>query len=293
MRLPPPSTVAVSRSRLVAPVWLLLAGCATAVPTRPELPLPLRSPGGVGGEQLVAELAALDLPSRQAVLWQQFEAGNVPSLLARLVPVTIRRQIAGRERTATFWVTPDYFGFGRDGDWCRMPMSPPLAQSIAERLGCVLPTRRMVDAIWSAAPAQLEPFPFSPREHDITALPLFFEHHRQIELQFEQWRGDGTRDQLVAGIKKDVVASPLVSAYPGRVVIYGWHRRDGRPIQPLSKVHSFSHVDYSHGVRLVAQRMVLDGRVTSVDAVMADAALHELLSDEGPFLPRVLPPDAP
>jgi len=48
-------------------------------------------------------------------------------------------------------------------------------------------------------------------------------------------------------------------------------------------VHAFAHVDYSHGLRLVARRMEVDGVMTTVDAVLADPALHPLLSDEGPF----------
>jgi hypothetical protein len=33
-----------------------------------------------------------------------------------------------------------------------MPMTPTLAQQLADRLDCVLPTARMVDRIWAAAP---------------------------------------------------------------------------------------------------------------------------------------------
>ncbi|MCA8967265.1 MAG: hypothetical protein KDC48_20460, partial [Planctomycetes bacterium] len=157
-------------------------------------------------------------------------------------------------------------------------LAPDLAQAIADRLGCVLPTRCMVDAIWGAAARQLEPSPFSPREYDIVALPLFLEHHRRIEAQL----GESRAGALIAGIKKDVVVTPRLAEQPGRVAIYGWHRPGGAAIQPLYTGHSFAHVDYSHGVRLCARCVVLDGTVTTVAAVLADPALHALLSDEGP-----------
>jgi len=76
---------------------------------------------------------------------------------------------------------------------------------------------------------------------------------------------------------------PLIASWPGRVCIYGWHYQNGTPIQPLSKVHTFPHVDYSHGIRLVARTCEVDGAFSTIDAVLADPALHVLLSDEGPF----------
>ena len=36
--------------------------------------------------------------------------------------------------------------------------------------------------------------------------------------------------------------------FPDRVAIYGWHRPDGRPIQPLSTVHGFRYADRNNFV---------------------------------------------
>jgi hypothetical protein len=142
----------------------------------------------------------------------------------------------------------------------------------------VLPTRAMVDAIWAAAAVKLAPQPFHPAQHDILAVELFARHHAEIERQ----RQGRPQHLLVAGAKKDVVRSALLASWPGRVVIYGWHRLDGTAIQPLWKGHTSGHVDYSHGLRLVARTMEVDGEPTTVDAVLADPELHVLLSDEGP-----------
>jgi hypothetical protein len=252
----------------------LHASCAQGAP-RLHFPDPRSSP--TSGSELAQRIGELTLVDREAMLWQEFERGNVPAHLGRLVPVTTSAIVDGTVRTARFWVAPDWFGFGTEADWLRMPMAPPLAQRIADRLDCTLPTRRMSDAIWQQSSVKVTPLPISPKQHDICAVAQFHRHHDMIEGQLQ-----GTdRAQLVAGAKKDVVVSALMAAHPRRVVIYGWHQLDGKPIQPLSKVHGFGHVDYSHGIRFVARAMDVDGRPTTVAAVLADPDLHVLLSDEG------------
>jgi hypothetical protein len=67
------------------------------------------------------------------------------------------------------------------------------------------------------------------------------------------------------------------------VAIYGWHRSDGEPIQPLSLFHPNWYVDYSHGVRLVGSMMLVDGALRPVAEVLKDPSLAPLLSDEGPL----------
>ena len=85
----------------------------------------------------------------------------------------------------------------------------------------------------------------------------------------------------LGGIKKDVVVTPLLASNPGRVAIYGWHQLNGTPIQPLYLGHIEAYVDYSHGIRLVSQQMVVQGVEMSVADVLAHPDLHVLLSDEG------------
>jgi hypothetical protein len=134
----------------------------------------------------------------------ELTTGNVPAHLRRMVPVSFEAVVKGKARTATIWCTPDYLGVGEDTDWFRMPLTPQSAQGIADRLDCVLPTRRMVDAIWRQAAVQLEPAPFSPKHYDITSVATFYLSHSQIELQLGARQGP-----LVGGIKKDVVITPL------------------------------------------------------------------------------------
>jgi hypothetical protein len=244
----------------------------------PHLHLPPRTQR-LAGSALAAQWGRLPLAEREQRVRAQFLAGNVPARLADLAPVTISEEIDGEWRTVTVWVTPDYFAIGTDEDDLRMPLSPQAAQWLCDRLDCALPTSRLVDAIWLQARVKVTPQPISPKQHDIASLPVFAMHDRMVDAQTAREPGD----TLVAGHKKDVVLSTLLQEWPDRVVLYGWHRLDGTPIQPKSKVHTTPHVDYSHGVRLVSRTVLLDGEPTTLDAVLADPRLCALLSDEGPL----------
>ena len=258
---------------------------ASATPMLPVPPRTLTCPGSA----LAPQLSGLQLADREARILAMFEQGNVPTFLAELVPVTLRARIGEHDHEATVWCTPDCFGLGIDDDWLRLPLTPLLAQRLADRLGCTLPTRRLVDTIWAQATVKVEPHPFHPRDHDILSVAVFAASHAAIEAA----RGDAPRTALLAGHKKDVVISALLRDWPNRVVIYGWHHLDGKPIQPLWKGHTQGHVDYSHGIRFVARAMQLDGVATTVDAVLAHPELHVLLSDEGPIAPARYPDPTP
>ncbi len=255
--------------------------------TPPRLQLPTRH-GRTSGSALAAQWGRLPLAERELRVQSQFTAGNVPTRLANLAPVTISEEIDGEWRTVTVWVTPDYFAIGTDEDDLRIPLSPATAQWLCDQLDCTLPTARLVDAIWLQARHKVTPQPISPKHHDIASLPVFALHDRMVDAQTAREPGDA----LVAGHKKDVVLSTLLQEWPDRVVLYGWHRLDGTPIQPKSKAHTTPHVDYSHGIRLVSRTVLLDGRPTTLDAVLADPRLCALLSDEGP-LPAARYPATP
>ncbi len=63
-----------------------------------------------------------------------------------------------------------------------------------------------------------------------------------------------------AGHKKDVVITNRLTREQGRIAIYGWHQPTGIPIQPLSTVHGAGYADYSHGIRLVSDVVLIDGK---------------------------------
>ena len=129
-----------------------------------------------------------------------------------------------------------------------MPMRPQTAQAIADACDGSLITVKISDDIFAKAEVKLPPRPLT-KDRDPAA--TFYEHHRIIEEQ----RGGAALGLLVAGIKKDVVLTNRLRERERRVAIYGWHKPDGKPIQPLYVGHSDSHVDYSHGIRLMSRRM--------------------------------------
>jgi hypothetical protein len=87
----------------------------------------------------------------------------------------------------------------------------------------------------------------------------------------------------VSGIKKDVVLSNRLDERPNRVAIYGWHKLDGKPIQPLNVSHVSWYVDYSHGVRLIKRGIEIDGKPRDLKLVLFSEKWSPLLSDEGPI----------
>jgi hypothetical protein len=237
-----------------------------------SLDLPPRAPDAQGGSAFARSIAGLPLKEREERILAEVKAGNVPAFLRRLVPVTVTR--GGIK--ATYHVAPDYLAIGSDGDYFLAPMTPFTAQKIADLLGCTLPTPRMVDDIYVSAKIKMTPSPIPPSPA-MTTVPVFLRHDETVR----NGRGQEPLGVLVAGHKKDVVIANKVFAATGKVAIYGWHKPDGRPIQPLYTGHTAAWVDYSHGIRLVGRKMVVDGKETTIDEVLANPTLAPLLSDEG------------
>ncbi len=263
--------------RPLAHAVLLSVACAPAA--HPQvLELPPRPKGAPGGAEVAREVRTLDLESREERVFAEVARGNVPEWIRQLSPVEVTREIEGQEFRATFWVTPDYLAVGSERDFFLVPLSPQTAQRIADLVGGLLPTPRLVDAIWSAAAVRLDPAPIPPGP-EMTTVGVFEEHNRIVGAQ----RANRAEPMgvLVAGHKKDVVITATLATRPGKVAIYGWHRLTGEPIQPLYAGHTDRWVDYSHGIRLVHREVMIGGTRRDLTAVLRDPALAPLLSDEG------------
>ena len=247
------------------------------------LNLPQRAPDAPSGSSFVTSIKALGKAEREDRVFEQLSSGNVPDFLRRLVPVTVQSDDSAF--TLTYFVTPDYLSIGPDTDYCLMPMTPMLAQRIADAAGCMLPTRKMVDDIYRAARLKLIPQPIPPGPAMVTA-EVFAAHNDSVWHQRSAVLADFPLGTLVAGDKKDIIlsnsiANNLKAGVPRPVVIYGWHRPDGTPIQPVYNGHGEGYADYSHGVRLVQRRMILNGRSVNMDSLLLDESRCGLLSDEG------------
>jgi len=245
-----------------------------------QLNLPPRAASAPIGSAFLRQIETLGPVEREAAIQKEMLAGNVPEFLRPLKELEISATDAqGGKHTAKLFVMSDYLAIGTDADFFRMPMRPLTAQAIVDAAGASLLTAKLSDDIYQQAELKLEPRPLmKDREFPAT----FYQSHQIIE---EQRQGKPL-GLLVAGIKKDVVLTNRLSEKARRVAIYGWHRLDGKPIQPLYVGHSDSHVDYSHGIRLMSRRIIVDGELLDVDAVLKDPVLNVLVSNEGPIEAR-------
>ncbi len=229
----------------------------------------------ITGTEFYRAAFAMKWAQRDSFVVKEALAGNIPGFLKKLVPVNVSvfDSLSGRLISATYYVSPDYLSIGTDADWARVNITPKAAQRIADSLDCFLPTRKMVDDIYKAATVKLEPVPmYAFRD----STPTMWHHHLIVEGQRKGRKG------LIAGIQKDVVISSAIikDKRPDRVAIYGWHKPDGKPIQPLYTGHIFWWVDYSQGIRLVYRKIKVQDKWMDYQTVLEDPVLKKLLCDE-------------
>lgn len=272
---------AVALHRFLVRLILLISLLNHAAPAQ-TLSLPPRPAQALTGSQLAtnATLLSPDLLIREGFIEKEIRSGNLPNFLRRLCPISITNLSAGATNLATIYATPDYLALGSDEDYLLMPMTPATAQRIADAAGCLLPTRKLSDAIYARAEVKLPPQPMTPGP-TMTTVPVFVQHNNIVRKQRMDVLQAHPLGVLVAGDKKDVVITTKLTTATNKVAIYGWHRTNGVAIQPLYLGHTSAWVDYSHGIRLVSQTLLLNGQPTNAAAILADTNLCSLLSDEG------------
>ncbi len=222
-------------------------------------------------------IAGLGGEERERAILREVASGNVPSFLRGLKPVELdHTDRDGKRVRVVVWVMPDYLSVGSDDDYVRVPIGLPTAIAIARELDCILPTRKIVDAVHRQSELRLRPEPMKPGPR-MTGSEYFREHNGKIERQLAG-REPGA---LVSGHKKDLVITNRLARAARRVAIYGWHRRSGEPIQPLSTVHGARYADYSHGVRLVSATVEVNGQQRSIYDVLEQPRLARALTYEG------------
>lgn len=262
---------------------LILLLCLATASASQTLQLPDRSDFSLTGSQLVSVLSPLGRAEREERIFREVLEGNVPAFLRQLVPITY--SISGK--SITVYVTPDYMALGSDDDHFLMPMGGPLAQRVANFLNCSMPTRPLVDRIYAAASLKLraQPIPWSDL---MITVPVFWQHMDSVSaLRIPQLTAHplGT---LVGGHKKDVILShkiyeELKTLVPKPVVIYGWNWADGSVIQPVYNGHVEWYADYSHGIRLVSDTVLVDGVPHSYRSLLTDPGMYSLVADTKPL----------
>jgi hypothetical protein len=247
---------------------------------QPAPAIPKRPADAVGGTAFFKTLEKLAREEREEAIATEIIRGNFPDFLRSFKQIKLTaKDASGKEISATLEVMPDYLAIGSNEDFVRVPMNPRTGCRIAEAFGCSLPTRKIVDAIHTNAAIKLEPRPLTEARE---AIATFVQHHQIIE---EQRKASNSAElgDLVSGIKKDLVLSNRLEEKPNRVAIYGWHKLDGKPIQPLNVSHVSWYVDYSHGARLIKRMIEIDGKPRDFRTALISEKWSPLLSDEGPI----------
>ena len=247
------------------------------------LNLPARQVGALNGTQFITTISSptLSITSRENLIYSEVANGNVPYSFRNLVMVASSAVINTQTYVVKYFVLPDYLAIGHDTDYFLCPMSPMLATKIGSLTGCTLPTRKMVNDIWSAATVKLSPQPIPPSSQ-MTTVPVFAQHDSMVWTQRGPLVAAHPLGELVSGDKKDVVISNQIYTTANRVCIYGWIQTNGTAIQPLTNVHADTYMDYSHGIRLVQNDCLLNGTTsTTIQSILESSTLNPILSDEG------------
>ena len=275
--------------RVSFPCWIVvvlianvLLGCDSKVENLAvEWEVPPRDRSASTGSELMRQWDKLSLEERESSIVQEVLAGNVPDWIRSLRIVELDRLDGGKGVEVQVAVLPDYLAVGSSDNFVIMPMSPQAAQQIADATDMMLPTPMLVDAIWAQSDARLDPKPIPP-SGAMTTLPVFVEHDQILRAQ--RASAAVPPGAWLAGHKKDVVLTTALNGPSARVAIYGWHRSDGSPIQPIYVGHTDRWVDYSHGVRLVSRSILVNGSVQSLPDVLKHETRSQWFLDEGPLV---------
>lgn len=274
--------------------------------TVPVLVPPARAADAPTGSAFIASLGDRKGVERENRIFDQIRAGNMPPSLLNFSTVrTSANDRAGQRHEIEFYVTPDVLAIGTESDHVRIPTDPVTAQRIADRFDCLLPTARMVEQLYQAAPTKLAFIPGNyagtPRAHLQDASSSYQWHSQQIDRQLRR-----PPTILTAGHKKEIVISNgymrasrnkttgAMGPARAKLAFYGAYTAGGVPIQAprngttvMRGYPSFAHepvfVDYSHGVRLVWPTMKVDGAERRVADVLRDQNLSVLIAAEGPI----------
>ena len=229
----------------------------------------------LNGDKFFHQINNLSGSAREDIILYNFSNGLIPDFLRNLKPVKVNNGI----HEIIYFVTNDYLSIGDDNNYLRIPTTPITAQKIANLYNCTLPTKKMVMDIWKQSTHKIEPNPLPPISQ-MTSSQYYYDHNQKINKQLSGL----DYSQLISGNKKDIVLTKkLEPNNPNKIVaIYGWIQKNGIPIQGLNThSHDINYVDYSHGVRLIFNEVLVNNTVMDIKEVFSSIDLCSLLSDEG------------
>ena len=185
----------------------------------------------------------------------------------------------GTPLTATIFVTADYLAIGTDADFFRIPLNLHSALAIANRFGFLLPTTKVVDAIYRESRFHFvpQPLPAGP-QNDLPAVLLAAQPDDRATVSRSGrfawnaglWPQEGSRHHESTGHATRPAGHLWVASRLGRtdsVAEHGAWRR-------VRRLQSWSPAGEPEGDHRMA-------RVRSVYDILRDPVLARVLSDEG------------
>lgn len=212
--------------------------------------------------------------------------GQIPDRLRNLVEIRhVFVDVNGLHRVVEYKTFNDYLQIGTDEDSFIAPINANSAEVLNKEWDCILPTTRMVELNWQYAKGRVNPQPWGP-PYDASMMSTDRIIAQQAKIDKTFARENINRNELVAGHKKDIVNTNKLKLKKNenKIAIFGWHRKNGKPIQPLYLGHVKHYGDYSHGCRPAVNsdnHTKLDDCPTTLRRILADKIVHECLSSEG------------
>lgn len=217
-------------------------------------------------------IAGLTPTQRNAYFERELLAGRAANARASFVPVTAA--VAGR--SLTFYVAPDWLGLGAPGAILRATLPARTLQRVVNAYDCELPTNLLVDLIHAQGAVRV---PFRAWRSQAERWGVGMDSSRVLIAANDALEASiAGRAGLVTDARKDVIVGASILRERSKVMIYGGWDSDGARVQPASTVHTISYTDYSQCGRMIARDVRIDGRRSTLDAVISDPTLYRAVS---------------
>ncbi len=276
-------------------------------------PPPRAKEGMPGGREFLKSLkdqsGSFSPEQREIAILEQLKQGNVPEFCRHFASLTLHDKV--KNVTGTLEVMIDYIAIGNDDDYVRVPLSGLTMQKVADAWGCAIPTRKVVQEAYEQATNKLVAHNLGFWQHgsmwqasnwaimlhdDIIQGKYVCERGTKgppeaagrVEMAFElNHKGKCQLPPphpltLSSGHRKEVIIHP--DDLSVHLAFYGWFQADGKAIQGAGGCkHGPAFADCSHGNRLCAPTLLVNGKTMSYADVLQDKDQFGVLSDAGVF----------
>jgi len=194
-------------------------------------------------------------------------------------------------------------------DGVRISVSAKLAQTIADMLGCVLPTPKIADLIWQQRAVTLPPFPLTQTTADVAIMSTKRRMILHSSLIDQALAKQGNPQGITATVGKLwVIDNDLLQKAAGTAENYGWHFAGNsfggasweacasggcRLIQGRGWAHPNTHIDYSQILILVSRICYVDGHMMDIATLLSTPEFAPLATHDGNALKLLRQPGAP